>query len=424
MDKGRSVMGKVVLAYSGGLDTSVAIHWIREKYNLDVVALTVDVGNERDLKAIQQRALKIGASKALIVDGKDLFVRYFVLPALRAGAVYQGHYLLATALARPLIAKFLVDVARQENAEAVAHGCTGKGNDQVRFDLTIGILAPELRIIAPMREWAMTREEEIEYALRHDIPVELNRASPFSIDQNLWGRSIEAGVLEDPWAEPPPEAFKWTSDAYQAPDEPAYLEIDFEEGFPVGLNGERLQSLQLISRLNELGGIHGVGRVDEIEDRLIGIKSREVYEAPAATILFSAHQALEKMTLSREQLRFKSQVAAEIAVLIYNGLWFSALHQDLAAFVASTQRNATGTVRLKLFKGNCQIVGRKSQYALYSRQLATYGLEDRFDHGAAVGFIKLWGLSAQTQAHTQMLARPEDLPLLEVADVDEKSTDV
>ncbi|HEY8475984.1 MAG TPA: argininosuccinate synthase, partial [Chloroflexota bacterium] len=332
-------MEKVVLAYSGGLDTSVAIRWLQEKYQLEVVAVTVDVGNEKDFAAVQERALRIGATKAYVVDVKEPFVRYFVFPALQAGALYQGVYPLATALSRPLIAKVLVDYARREGATAVAHGCTGKGNDQVRFDVSIGALAPDLRIIAPVREWRMTREEEIEYARQHDIPVPVTTASPYSIDENLWGRSIEAGVLEDPWTEPPQDAFAWTIDPRHAPDEPSYVEIEFERGIPVALDGERLDGVALIARLNEIAGAHGVGRIDHVEDRLVGIKSREVYEAPAATVLYAAHAALEKLTLTKDQLRFKARVGAEIAELIYNGLWFSAHHQDLAAYVASTQRH-------------------------------------------------------------------------------------
>lgn len=406
-------MSKVVLAYSGGLDTSVAIRWIAEKYGMEVIALTVDVGNERDLSAIQAKALRIGATKAIVVDAKELFVKYFVFPALQAGAVYEGAYPLATALARPLIAKIMVDVARQEGAVAVAHGCTGKGNDQVRFDVSITALAPDLKIIAPVREWRMTREEEIEYAQAHGIPVPVTVKSPYSIDQNLWGRSIECGVLEDPWQEPPPEVFAWTKSPDQAPDEPLYLEIDFEKGIPVALNGEALGGVELIQRLNTLAGEHGVGRIDHIENRLVGIKSREVYEAPAAVVLHTAHTDLEKLTMTKDALRFKAIVAAHYADLIYNGLWFSPLHQDLAAYVASSQRHVTGTIRLRLYKGQCQVVGRKSPLSLYSFQLATYDKADAFDHSAAVGFIKLWGLPLKIQAQVQPIGEPtaEALPI-------------
>ncbi len=392
---------KVVLAYSGGLDTSVAIRWIGERYKMDVVTLTADLGSEKDLTAVRRKALKVGAVKALVVDAKELFVNHFVFPALKANAIYEGQYPLATALARPLIAKLLVDAASEEGASAVAHGCTGKGNDQVRFDVSVSALAPHLKIIAPAREWGMTREEEIVYAQKHAIPVPASVASPYSVDENLWGRSIECGVLEDPWAEPPEEVFSWTKPAKDAPDEPCYVEIGFERGVPISLDGRKLDGVSLIQRLSELAGSHGVGRVDHVENRLVGIKSREVYEAPAATVLLAAHRALEAMTLSKDQLRFKEKVALEYADLIYNGLWFSALHQDLAACIESTQRHVTGTLRVKLHKGNATVVGRKSPKSLYSYKLATYDKADIFDQSAAVGFIHIWGLPVKTQAQVQ-----------------------
>ncbi len=390
---------KVVLAYSGGLDTSVAIRWLGENYHMDVIALTVDMGSERDLPAIQQKALKVGAVEALVVDARELFVKHFVFPALKADALYEGQYPLATALARPLIAKLLVDAANEEGAAAVAHGCTGKGNDQVRFDVSIFALAPHLKIIAPAREWGMTREEEIAYAEKHDIPV--SAGSAYSIDENLWGRSIECGILEDPWAEPPEDVFAWTRAPQDAPDKPSYVEIGFERGVPVSLNAKKLDGVSLIQQLNELAGEHGVGRIDHVENRVVGIKSREVYEAPAATVLLIAHKALEAMTLSRDQLRFKEKVALEYADLIYNGLWFTALHQDLAAYVESSQRHVTGTVRVKLLKGKAMVVGRKSPKSLYSFGLATYDKGDMFDQSASVGFIHIWGLPVKTQAQVQ-----------------------
>ena len=394
-------MATVILAYSGGLDTSVAVHWIKEHYDLDVITLTIDVGNERDLPAIAARAEKIGAIKALVVDGRADFVRYFVWPALQAGAIYEGQYPLATALARPLIARLLVEVARAEGAVAVAHGCTGKGNDQVRFDVSIQTLAPDLKIIAPVREWSMTRDNEIAYAAQHSIPIQVTNASPYSVDQNLWGRSIECGILEDPWAEPPEEVYAWTKSPGQA--EPAYVEITFQHGIPFALNGEEIDSVTLIETLNKLAGEYGIGRIDHIENRLVGIKSREVYEAPGAIVLHTAHRALESLTLGREQVRFKEVVAAEYARLIYNGQWYSALHQDLAAYVHSTQRFVSGVVRVKLSPGNCAVVGRKSEHSLYSHSLATYDSADQFDHNAALGFIKLWGLPLTTQAQAQLL---------------------
>jgi len=392
---------KVVLAYSGGLDTSVAIKWLKEKYNLDVIALTIDVGNERDFSAIQQKALKVGAVKALVKDVKEAFVNHFVFPALQADVLYEGQYSLATALSRPLMAKLLVDVALEEGASAVAHGCTGKGNDQVRFDVGVNALAPDLKIIAPAREWVMTREETIAYAQKHDIPVPITVSSPYSIDECLWGKSIECGVLEDPWLEPPDDVFTWTKSPEQAPDKPQYVEIGFEKGIPTTIDGQEMNGVVLIQHLNELAGKHGVGRVDHIENRLVGIKSREIYEAPAATVLLQAHQALQAMTLSKSQLRFKQKVAVEYADLIYNGLWFALLRQDLAAYVESSQRFVTGTVRLKLFKGNSGIVGRKSPFSLYDYGLATYDKGDQFDQSASPGFIHLWGLPVRTQAQVQ-----------------------
>ena len=398
---------KVVLAYSGGLDTSVAIRWLKEKYNLDVITLNVNVGDDRDYYAIRQKALDIGAVKALVEDAKQLFVDYFIFPALQADAIYEGQYSLATALARPLIAKLLVDKALEEGASAVAHGCTGKGNDQVRFDVSINALSPDLKIIAPAREWGMTREETINYAQRCGIQVPITVNNPYSIDENLWGRSIECGVLEDPWVEPPEEIFAWTKSPGDAPDKPGYVEIGFEQGIPITIDGQEMDGVSLIQRLNGLAGEYGVGRVDHLENRLVGIKSREIYEAPAATVLLQAHQALEAMTLSKDQLRFKQKVAAECADLIYNGLWFSSLHKDLAAYIKSSQRFVTGTVRLRLFKGSSTVVGRKSQFSLYNYSLATYDKGDQFDQSMSPGFIHIWGLPVRTQAQVQLIGEAE-----------------
>jgi len=400
---------KVVLAYSGGVDTSVAIRWLKEKYDLDVIALTIDVGNERDFSAVREKALKVGAVKALVKDAKEAFVSHFIFPALQADAIYEGQYSLATALSRPLMAKLLVDVALEEEASAVAHGCTGKGNDQVRFDVGVNALAPGLKVIAPAREWGMTREETIKYAQRYNIPVPITVSSPYSIDENLWGRSIECGVLEDPWVEPPADVFVWTKSPAEAPDEPTYVEVGFDRGIPVTVDGQGMDGVSLIQQLNELAGRHGVGRIDHIENRLVGIKSREIYEAPAATVLLQAHQALESMVLSREQLRFKQRVAQEYADLIYNGLWFTGLHQDLAAYVQSSQSFVAGAVRLKLFKGSCQVVGRKSPFSLYDYGLATYDKGDQFDQSASPGFIHIWGLPITTQAQVQLIGQSEDL---------------
>jgi len=401
------VAGKVVLAYSGGLDTSVAIKWLSQEYGLDVVALTVDVGNERDFSTVRQKALDVGAQKAIVLDAKELFVKYFIFPALQADALYEGQYTLATALSRPLMAKLLVDTAWQEGARAVAHGCTGKGNDQVRFDVSVNALSPDLVVIAPAREWGMNREETINYAERNGIPIPVTASSPYSIDENLWGRSIECGVLEDPWVEPPDEVFTWTKSPSEAPDLPDYVEVGFDRGIPVSIDGQEMEGISLIQRLNELAGGHGVGRIDHVENRLVGIKSREIYEAPAATVLLQAHQALEAMTMSKEQVRFKQKVATEYADLIYNGLWFTSLHQDLAAYVKSSQRCVTGVVRLKLFKGKCSVVGRKSPFSLYNYGLATYDKEDVFDQSASPGFIHIWGLPVRNQAQVQLIGQEE-----------------
>src|SRR5713101_8339685 len=403
---------KVVLAYSGGLDTSVMVPWIGEKYNLDVVTFTVDLGQGEDIERIRQKALRTGAVDAIALDARNLFVDCFVFPALMAGAIYEGKYPLATALGRPLIAKLMVDAAREHQAKAVAHGCTGKGNDQVRFDVTFQTLAPDLKIIAPVREWKMTRDEEIKFAAKHGIPVEATAESPYSVDLNLWGRSCEAGVLEDPWDEPPEGAFAWTVDPAKAPNEPAYVEIEFKHGIPTALNGRTTDGVPLIEQLNKMGGKHGIGRIDHVENRLVGIKSRELYEAPAAVILHEAHRELEFLCLSKPSHRFKTMVAQEYADLIYNGLWFSAFHQDLFQFIANNQRYVDGQVRVKLYKGKATVVGRKSENRLYSKKLATYETGDQFDHEAAKGFIKLHGLGQQTQAQKQLLkgGKGFDLP--------------
>ena len=402
-------MDKVVLAYSGGLDTSVAIPWIKENYDLEVVALTIDLGQGRELEGVPERALANGAIEAHVEDARALFVERFVFPSLQAGAKYEDAYYLATALGRPLIAWLLVETARKVGAVAVAHGSTGKGNDQVRFDVSIATLDPNLRIIAPIREWSMNRDQEIEYATARGLEIPVTVESPYSTDENLWGRSIESGVLEDAWHEPPDDVWLWTTDPANAPEEPRDLEIGFKGGIPVSLDGEEMEGVQLITRLHEIGGRHGIGRADHIENRLIGIKSREIYEMPAAEILHRAHYALETMTLTRDQMRFKAQVSAEYARMVYDGLWFSGLHRDLAAFLGSNQEKVTGSVRMRLHKGHATVTGRSSEDSLYRPELATYGADDSFDHNAAVGFIKLHGLSQQTQAQLQLGAGGEKL---------------
>jgi argininosuccinate synthase len=401
---------KIVLAFSGGLDTSVAAHWLRAERGYEVYCLTVDLGNLGDTESIRRRGEEAGAAQVNIVDARDDFLRYFVFPALQAGVVYEGRYPLATALGRPLIAKLLVDKAREVGATAVAHGCTGKGNDQVRLDVGVQTLAPDLTIVGTTREHSVSRDEALAYAAQHGISVRQTAASPYSTDENLWGRSIEAGVLEDPWHEPPEDVYEWTKPIDQTPAEPVTVEIRFEEGIPVSLDGERLDPTPLVQRLSDLGGLHGIGRVDMVENRLVGIKSREIYEAPAAVILLEAHRILEELTLTKQQARFKGIVAQEYADLVYNGLWFSAHHRDLAEYVISTQRHVTGDVRLRLWRGTVMVMGRRAERSLYSQKLATYNKEgDLFDQSHAQGFIRLHGLQAQVQAQRQLLAEQGDL---------------
>ena len=399
--------GKVVLAYSGGLDTSVAIRWLQDR-DLDVVALTIDVGQPGHLNEIKAKAQKLGA-KTYVVDARREFADGYVLPALKANAMYEGQYPLSTALARPLIGKHLVEVARQEGASSIAHGCTGKGNDQVRFDLCTTALAPDLQVIAPAREWGMTREQEIAYAKERGIPVPVDNGSPYSTDENLWGRSIECGVLEDPRIEPPEEVFAWTTSPAAAPDDPEYVTIHFESGKPTGLGGRRIEFVDLISTLNEETGRHGIGRIDHVESRVVGIKSREVYECPAATVLVKAHQALEALVLPRDVLEFQRTVAARYSGLVYDGLWFTPLREALDAFVESTQERVTGDVSVKLFKGTATVVGRASPYSLYDHALATYSQGDRFRQSMAEGFIYVWGLPARTWAAAGEKAAPPKL---------------
>jgi len=383
---------KVILAYSGGLDTSVAIRWLSDKgYN--VIAYMADLGQGGDFEKLKKRALSAGASKIVIQDLKNEFALDFAFRALKANAIYESGYLLATALSRPIIAKGLVELAKKEHAGIVAHGCTGKGNDQVRFEVSIMSLAPELKILAPLREWEMTsREEEIEYARSNNIYIDVTKKSPYSLDKNLWGISIECGVLEDPWIEPPEDAYKMTVNPKDAPNKPEYLQIEFREGIPIKINGISYRYVPLINRLNEIGGRNGVGRTDIVENRLIGIKSREVYEAPGAWILYHAHKALEALVLDRELLHFKDIISLKYSEMVYYGLWFTPLKYALDAFIDETQRYVTGTVKVKLLKGMVNIVGRISPYSLYKRELATYEPGDRFDRKAAEGFIKVWGM--------------------------------
>ena len=402
---------KVILAYSGGLDTSVAVKWINEKYDKDVITYTCDLGQGRDMDGIREKAIRTGAVDAIVEDVRNMFVDHMVWPSLMAGTMYEGKYPLATALGRPLIAHRMVDHAKECGASAVAHGCTGKGNDQVRFDVSFNTLDPSLKVIAPVREWKWTRTEELQYAAENGIAVDATKDSIYSVDQNLWGRSVEAGVLEDPWVAPPEDAYQWTTNPLQAPETPAEVVIDFEQGRPAALNDESLDGAPLIERLNELGGQHGVGRIDHVENRLVGIKSREIYEAPAAVILHTAHRELEFLTLSRQALRFKNHVSQTVSDIIYDGLWFSAFHQDLMGFVEMNQRFVTGCVRMQLYKGSCTVTGMKSPHSLYNPALATYEEGDEFPHDTAVGFIRIHGLAQQTQARQQLLAhQPEIRP--------------
>ncbi len=394
---------KIVLAYSGGLDTSVSIKWLQEKYGYDVIALAIDVGEGKDLDFIKEKALKVGAIKAITIDAKDLLANEYILPSLKANALYEGKYPLSSALSRPLISKLLVEVAETEGAVAVAHGCTGKGNDQVRFEVSIQALNPKLSVVAPVREWGMNRDQEIAYAEKHGIPIPVDLDNPFSIDANIWGRACEAGVLENPWNEAPEEAFAWTNPVENTPDEPEYVEICFEKGVPVALNGVPMKLAALIQELNEIAGKHGVGRIDHIENRLVGIKSREVYENPAALVLINAHKEMEFLTLPREVTQFKTHIESQYAKIIYEGLWYSPLRPAIDAFIEETQKSVTGTVKVKLFKGNHVVVARKSPVSLYNEELATYSAGDLFDHNAAVGFIKLWGMPTKvySEIHTK-----------------------
>ena len=392
---------KVVLAYSGGLDTSVAINWLKDK-NYDVIAVCIDVGEQgKDLDFIHDKALKVGATESIVIDAREEFASDYVMVALQGHALYEGIYPLLSALSRPLISKKLVEIAKEKGATAIAHGCTGKGNDQVRFEVAIKALAPEMTIEAPIRDWHWSREEEIEYAKEHNVPIPIDLDSPYSIDQNLWGRANEAGVLEDPWESAPEDAFDITTPIAKTPNEPEIITIEFKKGVPVALNDTKMSVAALIQKLEKIAGKHGIGRIDHIENRLVGIKSREVYEAPAAAVLMHAHKDLEDLTFERDLAHFKPIIEQKLADTIYNALWFSPLMDAMKAFLASTQEVVNGTVRLKLFKGNVITQGRKSANSLYNKKLATYTSADEFDQQAAVGFIKLWGLPTTVYSQVQ-----------------------
>lgn len=388
---------KIAVAYSGGLDTSVMVKWLKDKYDAEIVTVTGNLGKFAELEGIEDKALATGASKAIVKDLRYEFVTKYVWQALKAGALYEGEYPMACAIGRPLLAKMLAEVALEEGADAVAHGCTGKGNDQVRFEVGVQTIAPQLNILAPVREWEFkSREEEIDYAVKHNIPVKVTKKSPYSIDENVFGIAIECGVLEDPTVAPPLDAYQITQDPKYAPDEAATVIIGFEKGIPVSLNGVETGPVEMLELLNSLGGKHGIGRIDMIENRVVGIKSREVYEAPAAVILHAAHKELEKLIMDKETFRYKQDVSNKIANLIYDGLWFSPLFNALSAFVDTTQENITGEVTLELYKGGIKVLSRSSNYSLYRTELATYTDEDQFDHKASEGFIKIYGLPYKT----------------------------
>jgi argininosuccinate synthase len=403
MDGGKAKKGKVVLAYSGGLDTSVAIPWLMEQ-GYDVVTMTADVGQQADnMDEINAKAVKTGAVTAHMLDLRKDMVENFIWPGLKANALYEGVYPLNSAYSRPIIAQALVYIAHIEGAVAVAHGCTGKGQDQVRIEICANALDPALEVIAPVRDWHMTREEEMAYAEKHDVPVPATRKSPYSLDDNLWGRSCECGVLEDPWNKPPKDAYGLTADPLEAPDKPAVVEITFKNGIPVAVDGKFMDGAELIGVLNKLAGSHGVGRIDLVENRLVGFKSREVYECPGAVVLITAHKALETITLSKDVMRMKADVDRKFAELTYEGCWFSPLMDAIQAFVDKTQEVVSGTVRVQLYKGQAVVEGMKSENAIYRYDLATYSEGDSFDHSSAVGFIKVWGLPIKTwtQAHAR-----------------------
>jgi argininosuccinate synthase len=389
---------KIAIAYSGGLDTSVMIKWLKDKYEgAEIVAVTGNLGQTKEIENLESKAIATGASSFHFVDLRKQFVEEYIWKALKAGALYEDVYPLATALGRPLLAKALVDIALEEGCTMLTHGCTGKGNDQVRFEVTFASLAPHLKVLAPLREWEFTsRESEIAYALEHNIPVSATKKSPYSIDENIWGISIECGVLEDPMVAPPEDAYQITVSPEKAPDKPTVVDIEFVEGIPVALDGKQMDGLDLIVRLNELGALNGVGRLDMVENRVVGIKSREIYEAPAATILHFAHRELERLTLEKSVFQYKKNISQDYANIIYNGVWFSPMRKALDAFVNETQKPVTGLVRIKLFKGSMSLLGRTSPFSLYNEELATYTEADTFNHKAAAGFIHLYGLGVKT----------------------------
>lgn len=396
---------KIVLAYSGGLDTSVAIKWLHEKYNADIVTLTVDLGQQEDFKSIEEKAYKVGATKHYTIDAKEEFARDYIFPAIKANAMYEEKYPVSTALGRPLIAKKLVEVAHREGADAVAHGCTGKGNDQLRIEISARALDPSLTVLAPTRDWGMSRDQEIEYANKHGIPVSKS-AKKYSIDQNLWGRSIESGPLENPWNAPEDDVWEWTTAPERAPDIPTYIEITFKDGVPVKVDGKPLDPVNLIQHINKVAGLNGVGRIDHMEDRIVGIKSRETYECPAAVTIIEAHKDLEKLVLNRRELSFKKLVDDKWTFLVYAGLWEDPLREDLEGFINRTNERVEGRVRMKLFKGSVTVVGRESPYSVYDFKTATYDSSSTFDQSLSRGFVPLWGL--QTVVSRKVISKKSE----------------
>ncbi len=400
----QTITEKFVLAYSGGLDTSVLIKYLQEKYNAEVITVTVDVGQGEDLKDAEEKAKKLGVLKHFSIDAKDEFAKDYIFPAIKANALYEGKYPISTSLSRPLIAKKMVEVGIKEGATGLAHGCTGRGNDQVRFDITLSSLAPEMKVIAPVREWGMTRDEEIAYAKTKGIPVS-ESAKKYSIDASVWGRAIECGLLEDASQMPPEDAYEWTTSPEKAPDKAEFVTIKFEAGVPVAVNGKAMKPLELIEEVNKIAGKHGVGRIDHIEDRIVGLKSREVYECPAALVILEAHKDLEKMVMTRHEVLFKQQIDAQWVFLAYAGLWVDPLKDDLDAFINRSQVNVNGEVKLKLYKGGMQVVGRSSPMSLYDKNLANYNIKTSFNQSYSKGFIELWGL--QTRMYNALKATKE-----------------
>lgn len=388
---------KIVVAYSGGLDTSVMVKWLSQKYNSEIISVTGNLGQKKDMENLEEKALRTGASKSYIVNLQNEFIEDYAWKALKAGALYEGEYPLATAIGRPLLAKLMVEIAQKEGADMIAHGCTGKGNDQVRFEVGIKTLAPDMEILAPLRTWEFkTREEEIDYALQNNIPISITKQKPYSIDENLWGIAVECGELEDTKNSPPEDAFQITKNPFEAKNKPEQVTITFEKGIPIAIEGQKYSGTELVAYLNAIGGEHGIGRIDMVENRVVGIKSREIYEAPGAVILLKAHHEVEKLTLDKDTFRYKQNVSSKVANMIYDGLWFSPLFNSLMTFVDSTQENVSGEIKLQLYKGNITILSRTSQFSLYNQELATYGAGDTFSHQDSAGFINIVGLPFKT----------------------------